>query len=202
MKWSDLGDIIAKAAPILGTAIGGPAGGAIGAGVAALFGVENEPKEIAEAIARDPDAFAKLREYEMRHKERLEQMNLDFAQEQIRQVNETMRKEAASEHWLQYAWRPIWGLVAAGAFVLVVILIFVIVMGAFLSDDANAFQVFSHIPLIISAFAGLFSIPLVILGVASHHRGKEKRIRAGEMVPDTGAFQSIAQSVRGLVKGK
>ena len=39
MDWSDVGGEVAKYAPLLGTALGGPAGGAIGALVAKAFGV-------------------------------------------------------------------------------------------------------------------------------------------------------------------
>jgi len=41
----------------------------------------------------------------------------------------------------------------------------------------NAMQM---IPQVIFNFTTLFGIPGAILGLASHHRGKEKRLKAGE----------------------
>lgn len=38
---------------------------------------------------------------------------LDAATAQIQAVNETMRVEANSPHWLQWAWRPLFGLTGA-----------------------------------------------------------------------------------------
>jgi len=60
VNWSDLKPIVAKAAPVLGTLIGGPAGAAVGGIVAAALGVEATPDNVAAALQRDPDAAIKL----------------------------------------------------------------------------------------------------------------------------------------------
>lgn len=75
--WKQLGDTVAKFAPLLGGALGGPGGAAIGQLVAAAFGVENTPDAIEQAVARDPQAAIKLQEIQMRHKERLEELALE-----------------------------------------------------------------------------------------------------------------------------
>jgi len=77
VKWSDLGKTVAQFAPVAGSLLGGPAGGAIGSLIASSFGVENEPTAIAQAISSDPDAAVKLRQFEMMHKEKLENLKLD-----------------------------------------------------------------------------------------------------------------------------
>lgn len=69
MKWSDVGRTAARLAPALGTAILGPAGAAVGALVAAAYGVDNTPDAVAQAIAADPNAAITLREIELRHAE-------------------------------------------------------------------------------------------------------------------------------------
>lgn len=76
--WEDLGHTVAKAAPMLGGAIGGPGGAAIGQLVASAFGVDaDDPQAVKQAIEHDPEAAAKLREIELRHKERLEELALE-----------------------------------------------------------------------------------------------------------------------------
>jgi hypothetical protein len=43
MNWSKVGDIAGKALPVLGTVLGGPAGGTVGAMIAGALGVEDDP---------------------------------------------------------------------------------------------------------------------------------------------------------------
>lgn len=77
VDWSGVGSVVKKAAPLLGTVLGGPAGGAAGALVASLFGTDADPGKVAAAISADPNAMVKLREVETRHKERLEELALE-----------------------------------------------------------------------------------------------------------------------------
>ena len=79
MDWKEIGKkIVQMGAPILGTAVGGPAGGAIGTLVAGLFGVDpNDPKEVMKAIKADPASAIKLQELQNKHQERLEEIALD-----------------------------------------------------------------------------------------------------------------------------
>lgn len=65
MNWSDIGKLIGTAAPIVGTAIGGPAGAAIGSLVAGVLGVDSNPDSVAEAIKADPTIAVKLKELEL-----------------------------------------------------------------------------------------------------------------------------------------
>lgn len=74
MKWSDLGETIAGFAPLLGSVVGGPAGGAIGSVIASAFGVEGKPDQIAQAIKNDPNAAVKLRQIEVDNKTELEKI--------------------------------------------------------------------------------------------------------------------------------
>jgi len=62
MNWKDVSKMVGKAAPILGTALGGPAGAALGTLVAGALGVENTPDAVAAAVSNDPQAALKLKE--------------------------------------------------------------------------------------------------------------------------------------------
>lgn len=83
MNWSKLGEKVAGFAPLLGTAIGGPAGGAIGSLVASAFGVENKPDKILQAIEADPEAAIKLKSIEIENKTELQRIAVDLAKAEI-----------------------------------------------------------------------------------------------------------------------
>lgn len=64
-EWSDIGKLVGSAAPIVGTALGGPVGAAVGSIVANLLGVEDNPTSVANAIKADPTIAVKLRELDV-----------------------------------------------------------------------------------------------------------------------------------------
>ncbi|WP_286237977.1 3TM-type holin [Neptuniibacter halophilus] len=97
--------------------------------------------------------------------------------ERLKAVNRTMQVESQSEHWWQSAWRPFWGFISALAFLGLVIAVGFLAFEAIEKGNQNAMVM---IPQLISSATMLFGIPAAILGVASWHRGKEKRIKAGE----------------------
>ena len=69
MNWKKLGAIIGKAAPLLGTALGGPAGATIGALVSSALGVEDTPQAVSQAVKNDPDALIRLKQFELENEE-------------------------------------------------------------------------------------------------------------------------------------
>ena len=77
MSWDTVKGLIGKGAPLLGTLVGGPAGGAVAAMIASTLGVEGTPDAIEAALNGDPDAMVKLKELELTHKTELEKMNLE-----------------------------------------------------------------------------------------------------------------------------
>ena len=64
MDWSKIKSVVAKAAPMLGTVLGGPLGGAAGSLIAAGLGVEDSPEAVMQALSQDPAALAKVKEIE------------------------------------------------------------------------------------------------------------------------------------------
>jgi hypothetical protein len=83
MDWKDIAGVVGKAAPILGTLLGGPAGAAVGGLVASALGVGSTPDEIQHAIATDPEAALKLATLEIENKIKLQQMVYDHADKLI-----------------------------------------------------------------------------------------------------------------------
>jgi len=185
MDWKEIGAKVAKiGASLLGGALGGPGGAAIGSMVASLFGVENDPAAIYQAVQSDPQAAIKLRGLELKHKERLEELQVDRARIDteerlgtIRQINETMRAESESEHWVQYSWRPVNGFAFAAAILLIY---FVLPLAG---------KTPPTVPQWIWIGWG------AILGVTTWDRGKEKRAASGGNSP--GMIQSAITAIRG-----
>lgn len=78
MEWKEIGKKVAGIGlPLVGTALGGPAGGAVGTLLAGALGVADEPTAVATAIETDPDAKLKLMELQTRHQEEMEKLALE-----------------------------------------------------------------------------------------------------------------------------
>ncbi len=102
MDWKDVGMAVARNnAPLLGMAIGGPAGGAIAAGIAAAFSVESTPEAVARAIEADPGAALKLQELQARHAEILATLAAQQYDAQIQDVQDARAKHR--DHWMPAA---------------------------------------------------------------------------------------------------
>lgn len=160
MEWKDIGDAVGKAAPILGTLIGGPAGTVMGGLVAAALGTANTPDAVSAALAADPDAAVKLRQIEADQAVQLRQLAMQDAANaltaetaRIQSVNVTMQAEAKADHWPTYTWRPFIGF----AFGFYVVSMFVLPLFGVKPVELSA-----DLTLTIGA----------ILGVASFFRGK------------------------------
>lgn len=80
MNWSDVGNAIAKAAPTLGAALGGPAGAAVGVLISQALGVNNSPQDVMRNLERDPNAQLKLIEFQNTHEIELQKIALQVVQ--------------------------------------------------------------------------------------------------------------------------
>ena len=78
-KWIELGKSIARlGAPLLGGAIGGPGGAALGSIVAsALGGNADDPDDLNRIIGLDPESAVKLKAIESEHKIQMERIILE-----------------------------------------------------------------------------------------------------------------------------
>jgi hypothetical protein len=74
MNWSDIGNIVGRAAPMVGTLLGGPAGAAVGALVASALNVPNDPESVNAVLAGNPDALVKVQELQINAKVQLQQL--------------------------------------------------------------------------------------------------------------------------------
>lgn len=116
MNWGDLGKALADfGLPTLGKALLGPAGALIGKGLSVALGESEKtsPNDLLSMITSSTEKASAARRFELENATELKRMA--YAHEEklesedtarIVAVNETMRDESKSEHWMQWSWRP------------------------------------------------------------------------------------------------
>jgi len=95
MNWSDIGNVVGKAAPLVGTLLGGPAGAAVGAMVANVLNVPNDPEAVNSVLLGDPDALVKIQELQINAKVQLQQLAVTAAENELKYANAQYDAEAA-----------------------------------------------------------------------------------------------------------
>jgi roadblock/LC7 domain-containing protein len=188
MDWKDIGNRVAKTAPLLGTLLGGPAGAAVGALVASALGTGAGPDEVSQALITDPNAAIKLKEIESKRQVDLQALMVDHAKAEYTatvsaasEVNKTMQAEAAAEHWPTYTWRPFIGFIF-GVNLLIASLVTAAVYIAVMFGSASAAAALATLPAMIGALGAVNGAALPILGIASWFRG---RMQADPAIPTT-----------------
>jgi hypothetical protein len=90
MNWDNIKGMIAKAAPLIGGAIGGPGGSLVAGWIASELGDDVDPSDpiaLEKAIKADPNAMLKLRELEIKHKEKLEEIGMETFKAEVADKN-------------------------------------------------------------------------------------------------------------------
>lgn len=95
MNWSDIGNIVGRAAPVVGTLLGGPAGGMVGGLIANALNVSPDPDSVNEALASDPDALLKIQELQINAKVQLEQLTVTAENNRLQAAGAQFAAEAA-----------------------------------------------------------------------------------------------------------
>lgn len=101
--WKKLGaKLVDLGLPLLGTVLGGPAGGAAGEAVAQLLGVDNDEDKIIAKLEAHPQAIVKLKEYERD----IALGKIDLERTAITDAGSTIRVEASSSDQYVRRTRP------------------------------------------------------------------------------------------------
>ncbi|MCF7536141.1 hypothetical protein [Pseudomonas petrae] len=95
MNWSDIGSIVGKAAPVVGTLLAGPAGGMVGGLIANALNVSPDPDSVNAALAGDPDALLKVQELQINAKVQLEQLTVTAENNRLQAEGAQFAAEAA-----------------------------------------------------------------------------------------------------------
>ncbi|WP_413616425.1 holin family protein [Halomonas cupida] len=123
MNWRDAVEEVAKVAPSVALALGGPAAGGVAAGasiaITNMLGIENDPAALV-AATQDPAKRAELVRINNEHREALEGMRLEAEKaaaaevtKRLTETQATMRAELAHEGIWKSGWRPALGWVFA-----------------------------------------------------------------------------------------
>jgi hypothetical protein len=104
MQWSDIANVVGKAAPILGTALGGPLGGVAGALIASALGTSNDADAVNTALAADPAALEKLKEAEMANQVQLQSLLITGEANRLADVQSARARQTANpkDYTLQF----------------------------------------------------------------------------------------------------
>lgn len=170
-SWDGVKEVIGKAAPLLGSALG-PGGAAAGALVAGLFGVENTPDAIGKAIQSDPQALVKLKQLEEENKHELRKMVIEAETARLAEINKTMRAEATAQDGFVRRWRPTFGYMVA----LTWFIQSVAIAWAIVAKPDNASDLINAI----TALTPMWGIALSILGINITSRSRDKRVQNGQ----------------------
>lgn len=120
--WDTVKQLIGSAAPVLGTALGGPAGTVVGTLISTALGVENTPEAVEATIKNNPDALVKLKELELTHKVELEKIALEHARLEVTDTNNYLHdiqnaRKNNSDHWMPSVLTFILSIMVTGMFV-------------------------------------------------------------------------------------
>jgi hypothetical protein len=196
MDWGELGKQIAgTGAKLLGEAIPIPGAGVVADMAAEALGTDKDPDAMAEALKKDPQAAAKLKEVEAKHKEEMRRLALQAQSKaleeetkRLSEINQTMRAGYDNNVY----WRRGWGWISAVAFGVLVGGVCVLAYLGVVRGNTEALQM---IPQLVTAAATLFAIPMAVLGVAEYQGGKERRALAGDR--GNGGVAKAIKALRG-----
>jgi hypothetical protein len=193
MRWADIASGLARIAPVLGTALAGPAGTAVGGLIAQALGVDAAPDAVAQAIERDPEAALTLRRLANDHERALTGMVLEAETQRHAQINQTIRAEAASTDAYVRRWRPSFGYAVAATWVAQTLGIMVALAYA-IAQPAHAADIITAISQVLGAMTVMWSLALAVLGVNVTSRSKDKQVAAGQ---SPGGLVEAIQALRG-----
>ena len=178
---------LAQFAPMVAGLLAGPAAERVAArmvGIAQEVTGQDTPAAALDRLQMDP-ALA------MQYQTKMVDAHVEFARIEaeldraamaadvrvMHDVNETMRREGASEHWPQWSWRPAIGFAFAASFGLAALTVCV-AFAAVIFGQAKP-EILTHVPALLTSMATLLAIPLPVLGVASFYRGRQKAKAGG-----------------------
>ncbi|MBW5800076.1 3TM-type holin [Halomonas elongata] len=192
MEWRDAVTEVAKYAPAVATALGGPAAGGVTAGAAQMvtsaLGVENSPAGLV-AATQDPEKRAELQRINNEHRRELERMRLDAEAAQAAEVtarltetNKTMRAELQHDGWYKSGWRPLAGYAfTASLFGLALVVIVAIARDPSLLSEEH----------VMAVLAWLIATLGAAVGINVRERSKDKARQLGQ---EPGSFMDAVKT--------
>jgi hypothetical protein len=182
VKWKKVGEKIAEFAPLVGTALGGAPGAALGALVAKTLGVPGTPADVEKAIL-DPAGRQKIIELELAQKTRFEELYWAAVQGQTVQTGETYRTELKSEDpyvrrarpGFIYAMKWTWILQIGTSMLAALIVVVADVLGTAGFDAADILRAIASFQ---ADTAMQWAVALSVIGIYNIKRSDDKQVEA------------------------
>lgn len=114
MNWESLKRMVGEYAPVAGSLLGGPAGGAIGTLISGFLGVENTPDAVAEALKQNPQAAIELRKFDHEYRGQLAELTFKTLQEEMKDKQHA--RVTHKDHWMPSAITLVLALMVTGIF--------------------------------------------------------------------------------------
>ncbi len=109
MEWADVKGILAKVAPVIGTAIGGPVGGAADAILSSVLGIDgSDPEQVYSALSTaDSDKLLELKRADNDFKVKMAELGFnnvkDLAALEVEDRKDARQREIATQDWFPKA---------------------------------------------------------------------------------------------------
>ena len=79
MNFDAIKNIVGAVAPTLGTALGGPLGGAAASAIAGVLGCDNDPQSLQKALAKaTPEQLTEIKKAELDFEARMKELDVDL----------------------------------------------------------------------------------------------------------------------------
>jgi len=192
--WSDIAETVGEAAPVVGSLLGGPAGGAVGRMVAGVLGVDAQPDSVASALRDDPEALVKLKRLEAEHARELRRMHLEAETARLGEVNATMRAEAAAQDPYVRRWRPTFGYLCSATWA--------VQAGGLVYAIVATPQYAAELIEAVTALTPMWGIALAVLGINVHKRSQDKQVAAGQAPGSMSRGGGLLGALAGRIQGK
>lgn len=95
MNWDKVKEAIGATAPLLGGILGGPVGASAGTLISSVLGTKPTPEAILQEIEQNPEALLKIKELELSHKQKLEELKIremEIEQEKYSKAHDSYQK--------------------------------------------------------------------------------------------------------------
>jgi hypothetical protein len=97
MSFDAIKNIIGAVAPTLGTALGGPLGGAAASAIAGVLGCDNDPQSLQKALAKaTPEQLTEIKKAELDFEARMKELDVDLYALQVQDTADA-RKHFAKD---------------------------------------------------------------------------------------------------------
>lgn len=159
MDFKDLVGKISSAAPILGSLVGGPIGGAAGTAIkliASAFGCNETPEDIDKAISTDPNALLKLKELELNNQLELQKLLITSEQLRLADIDSARRRQTDSEKATGKRDYNMYFLAWFGVLGYLAMISYILIYGLPKMDQSTAFLIGNLIGVVASNYSNIY----------------------------------------------